>query len=104
MEILNCELKEHRDPKCVVFCTYTSYTHLTSIALTLFVYVLTISATSITFRPFSTNSLRILLVLLVMFRDISSEWIIWIGRAEKCLYRQKDSTDLEGRRPFVFGN
>ena len=64
----------------------------------------TISATCVPLRPFPANSLRILLILLVMFRDISGERVIRIGRAEKGLYRQKDSTDLQSRGPFIYGN
>lgn len=36
-----------------------------------------------------------------MFRYIGSERIVGIGRAKECLDGEKDSADLEGRRPLV---
>jgi hypothetical protein len=41
---------------------------------------------SIFLRPFSTDSLRVFLILFVMLRDISGQGVVWIRCTEECLY------------------
>lgn len=77
----------NRYPNCVIPHSYTSYTGHTVSEFFLSLCLDNISATCIALRPFPADSLRILLILLVMFRDVSCERIIRIWCTQKGLYR-----------------
>ena len=59
------------------------------------------SGSRVLLGPFAADSLRILLVLLVVFRDVCRKRVVGVRRTEKGLDGEEDGADLEGWRPFV---